>query len=259
MDKKAFYELCQNQFHFLFEEYGFRCESRKSSSLIREVLFQNKTTAVSICFDIRDQDIDVHLGRLVDGVFDRWSIGNCYNIWFLAVLREPTWRIPMIKPTEERIVQNITAQAQFVKKHARDILNGDFSIFDDLHRIADPRAWYDLSVIDYDKGIKAFESGDYQSALSNLQRSFALHATCKTGFYIAKAHAALGRDEEAFRAMQAAHTCNHCNPLVATAYAEMLADRGNLQKAFELLDVVIDRKAYEPAIQLKAELLKNAT
>ena len=117
---------------------------------------------------------------------------------------------------------------------------------------------YDQSVIEYDKGKEAFEAGDYQNALDHLYNSLELWENCKTHYYISKALTAFNRENEAYVEMQAAHKSNPNHSQIATAYAEMLNDKGEIQKAVDVLKSVIDHNStYNPAKRLLCKILDS--
>jgi len=135
---ETFVQLCREQFQFLVDE--FDCQSsvsqHKSAWYSASVIFQNTTTAVDVQCDLRDNVINTVLMRLIEGRLPAYSDPtNTQGLWTVLRLRGgPEFRREDIRAVEA-IESAVRQEAAAVRTYARDILQGDFSIFPELKRI----------------------------------------------------------------------------------------------------------------------------
>lgn len=149
MDKEEFVKETTAVFEFLIKKYGFRIKSTQSDNQTYRVVYQNKTTAVKIFFEVRDQWIILSLFRLIDGkikeapiIICRDSELNEFYLENLLILRDPETDDALEKLYSGK-VRNFKKVLQLLasglKKNAEDILKGDFTIFPELEKIVKSR------------------------------------------------------------------------------------------------------------------------
>ena len=145
-----FFSLCLQKLQFLFDEYGFKKKRKETAGGDYTILFQNKTTAIIVGFEWRDQYIYVRLCRLSDGEFRKNPIFitedseiSCFDIEDLITIRAPEMGIdPAVfgKALSDDEVESVLAiYADAVHTQASDILKGDFSVWPELDAIVKSR------------------------------------------------------------------------------------------------------------------------
>jgi hypothetical protein len=145
----TFFKVCFEKFNFLVTEFGCRRAVREETGLC-QVIYRNKTTAVEIGFEWREQYIYVELYRLVKGKIKENPIMirpesnlRVFNLEDLLAIRAPELAFssnPPSKPLSNNDVEKIlTDRALALHKYARDISRGDFSVFRELDGIVKRR------------------------------------------------------------------------------------------------------------------------
>lgn len=146
----AFYQVSIKKFQFLIEEFSFGKAKKKADEGVYRLIYQNKTTAVVIGLEWREQYIYVELFQLVNGeiqenpiLINSESKLTGFNLEDLLALRIPSLKLDckyFNKPLTVELVNDIvTHYSDCVRKYARDILMGDFSIFTKLDAIVKNR------------------------------------------------------------------------------------------------------------------------
>jgi len=155
MSIKDFNIIAQEQFKFLESEYGFRLLKCEKEDWGYELIYLNNKTGVKITYEYREAYIFIMLYQLEDGkiVENPKSIdGNAtlygYAMEDLINLRNPD---ALIKPAYEYGEQSeyydkenglslyVSAFASNLKKYAKDVLDGNFTIFPELEKIVKDR------------------------------------------------------------------------------------------------------------------------
>jgi hypothetical protein len=135
---ETFVRVCREQFQFLVDEFGCQVavSHRKEAWYSASVIFQNTTTAVDIQCDLRDNALNTVLMRLIDGRLPAYmDLDNTQGLWTVLHLRGGP-RFPHGEIGTVEVIEHVlTQQAAAVRTYARDILEGDFSIFPELKRI----------------------------------------------------------------------------------------------------------------------------
>lgn len=153
MDQKypdRFFNLCLQKFQFLFDEYGFKKKRKETAGGDYSILFLNKTTAILVGFEWRDQYIYVRLCRLSDGEFRKNPILitqdselSCFDVEDLLTIRAPELSIdPALfgkALSDEEVERVLTIYADALHSQASDILKGDFSVWPELDGIVKSR------------------------------------------------------------------------------------------------------------------------
>lgn len=147
---RLFFNLCLQKFQFLFDEYGFKKKRKDTAGGDYSILFQNKTTAIVVGFEWRDQYIYVRLCRLSDGEFRKNPILitqdselSCFDVEDLLTIRAPKMSIDSgvfgKALSDEEVERILTIYADAVNSQASDILAGDFSVWPELDGIVKSR------------------------------------------------------------------------------------------------------------------------
>jgi len=148
----TFERTCKKEFRFLSAEYGLKTTSIKKDVYGCYATYRNDVVAVEISFEIKDGGIFIMLCRMVNGelpedeifvrsetVLNRFDLEDVVNLNDPSVDLEPDFADPY-NPTAKELVENLKVYAEALKKYAKDILSGDFSIFAELEKIVKGRA-----------------------------------------------------------------------------------------------------------------------
>jgi hypothetical protein len=153
--KKSFdIEKCKEEFQFLESEYGFKLISLDDSDEFSiKVTYKNLTTGIQIHFEPFDMGIMVRLIRLVNGQIPRDitllkhnTKMNIFDVGDLISLNDPSFLSEIVKfnhagtLSQNEFKQIIVLYATALKRWGREILIGDFGIFDKLEEIVKSRA-----------------------------------------------------------------------------------------------------------------------
>jgi len=155
MAAKDFDIIAQEQFKFLESEYSFSLSKCKKEDWGYELIYLNDTTGVKITYEYREAYVFIMLYQLIDGELrenprniEDNTILHGYGLDDLISLRNSQ---ALIKPAYEYGEQSeyydqenglslyVAAFAGNLKAYAKDILNGDFTIFPDLDKIVKER------------------------------------------------------------------------------------------------------------------------
>lgn len=155
MATKDFDIIAKEQFSFLESEYNFRLSKCEKEDWGYELIYLNNTTGVKITYEYREAYIFIMLYKLIDGNLkenprniEDSTILYGYSLDDMIILRNPD---DLIKPTYEYDEQSkyfkendglslyADAFSDNLKTYAKDVLNGDFTVFPDLDRIVKER------------------------------------------------------------------------------------------------------------------------
>lgn len=145
----TFSRVCLEKFHFLATEFDFSSVVKKESSLCR-VIYRNRTTAVEIGLEWREQYVYVEIYRLVDGKMEENPIVirpesdlTVFNLEDLIATRAPELHLisqASGKPlTSHDIEKILTDRALALRDYGQEVLQGDFRVFRKLGRIVKAR------------------------------------------------------------------------------------------------------------------------
>ena len=147
---EEFFEIGEKEFQFLPDEFGFKKRARKKDAGVYSLLYETKTTDVAISFEWRDQYIDISLGRRdrkapqekgrLPRPEDELTV---FGLEDLLKLRTGEYAISENRfgraLTRKDIKEILNTYARGLRKHATDVLQGDFSIFPSLEKIVRKR------------------------------------------------------------------------------------------------------------------------
>jgi hypothetical protein len=148
--ESAFMDHSGKAFRFL--EEGFDCVAVPDSlSEYRAArIWRNRTTAVTVSLELTDPGLYVMLARLVDGGIPHTPINveaepllHVFDLQDLIGLRAPHEAVTydtadLWKP--DKLAELVYLDALLTRKHAADVLRGDFSVFPTLEEIVRDRA-----------------------------------------------------------------------------------------------------------------------
>jgi len=145
-----FFEVCEAEFRFLVDEFGFRKKARKTSAGVFRVPYEGAPAKVEVGFEWRDQYIYVLLGKpglprwKAEGRLPRPSdelMG--FNLEDLLTVRAPGSGIDEKTfgraLTREDIEHVCGTYARALREQAADVLRGDFSVLPAVERIINER------------------------------------------------------------------------------------------------------------------------
>lgn len=138
-------------FDFLVKKFNFKITKEEKEPYIFscKITYQNKTTAVEVSYDVREEGISVFICRLMDGKIPDYEIFinqdtkiNRYSADHLISIRSPNpdkefpniYHVKIFPPIydDQTIEKIIKEYARAIQKYALDIMQGNFSIFTKL-------------------------------------------------------------------------------------------------------------------------------
>jgi hypothetical protein len=151
INKKKFTHICKSYFNYLTSDYDFHLVSTEEDDWGYEILFKTNAVGVSLTFEYRDFYLSVKLCRLQKGEFPPKpsEIGpdtllECFDLDDIVLLKSKESLIPPHKldtKLDNTLLDSIIQrQAENLKKFAKDILGGNFSLFLELDKIVKDRA-----------------------------------------------------------------------------------------------------------------------
>jgi hypothetical protein len=156
MKKKYFDKIAKEKFNFLENEFSFKLFKCKKEDWGYELIYLNKTTGVKIDYEYGHAYLFITLYKLVNEKFqenpliiksDSKILG--YSLDDIILLKDPEC---IIKPAYEYgkdskyydqemgLTFYISDHAKNLIFYAKDVLLGDFKIFDNLEKIVKDRA-----------------------------------------------------------------------------------------------------------------------
>lgn len=155
---RKFRKYAITSFDFLVKKFNFKIfkEGRESYWYSYSIIYKNKTTAVKVGCDAREEGISVSICRLLDGKVPERELFiskkneiDCYDLdFFFSIEPSSTEKdFPNIYNDEtfppiydEQTMEKILNEyATALIKYASDFLIGDFTIFPKLEKIAQKR------------------------------------------------------------------------------------------------------------------------
>lgn len=199
---KKFRNFVVKDFSFLVEKFNFKIikEGKEPYAYSYRITYKNKTTAINVSYDIRDEGISVLIYRLVDGEIPTYPIFvtkdtmvNCYYFDTIIALRssnpdedlytkEHVKEFPPIY--DEKTIEKIVSEyAKAVRKYGKDIMTGDFRVFNELENELKKNnknvMTYNITHSKYDKERKKEIMKDHKS-------KFGKEVKCIVRFYNTK-------------------------------------------------------------------------
>lgn len=145
-----FIEICEREFKFLVKEFGFKKTKTKTDTDTFRIQYENSTTTVEAGVEWREQYFYVVIGRRdrkKTKAKDRMPRPEdelvSFNLEDLLTLRVPGYIVSSgyfaQKLTRKDVERIMGKYAQALRKHAADVLQGDFTIFPELEKIVRKR------------------------------------------------------------------------------------------------------------------------
>lgn len=146
-DPNDFEKFCRKYFQYLEDCYQFQFRSFDWY----HVEYRSSTTLIDINYDHPLSDVLVKVCRLIGGEVAEKSTNiqsnaqfNCHDLIDIADLRAPSWKtqlggIPDLPMGQLSVELQVEIYSKLLRKHAHDLLEGDFSIFSKLDRIISQR------------------------------------------------------------------------------------------------------------------------
>jgi hypothetical protein len=157
-EKRAatFFLIVEEKLRPLLDEYRLRRGSVEDGGgySYYTIIFQNEDAAVRVYFEWRERYLSVQICRLVDGKVQRDpesldSEWTCFHVGDLLTIKVPEYDQSALQLPEEwkseeatmaEIGQRMEKYADALRTGGGDILQGDFSVFPQLDKIAKQRA-----------------------------------------------------------------------------------------------------------------------
>jgi hypothetical protein len=152
---KNFDVVAKTEFRFLVSDYNFKLIKCKKENWGYELIYLNNVVGVKITYEYRESYIFIMLYKLIAGELvenplyiktDSTLYG--YGLDDIVNLRNP---LDLIKPAHqydansiyhdknEGLTSYVAAFANNLKKHANDLLSGDFKLFKELDKVIKER------------------------------------------------------------------------------------------------------------------------
>jgi Uncharacterized protein conserved in bacteria (DUF2188). len=157
----AFFNISIEKFRFLVDQFGFGNPKKRVGGGLYRVIYQSRSTAVEIGLEWREQYIYVELFRLIDGkikenpiIIRPESKLNEFNLEDLLAIRAPHYKLSpnyFDKPYKlspnyfnkslslESVQYVLIHYATVLREFAKDVLQGDFSVFSELELVVKRR------------------------------------------------------------------------------------------------------------------------
>lgn len=152
MENNSYVDMFKSTFQFLIEDYHFGIISQSDEEWGHKMVLKNATTGVEIIYEVREAYINIMLYRLLNGeIRENTSSAirnnetiNGFNLDYIVNIRNPN---DLIRPAYEYgeysefheenygLYKYISKFSDNIKKHAEDILNGDFDLFNQLDKV----------------------------------------------------------------------------------------------------------------------------
>jgi hypothetical protein len=149
---KTFVALVRETFAYLETEFGATISKREKNAYAVYVTYQNSTTGVQIELSSQKEGVTVMVIRLVDGQVPAYPIFITEDTelnWFNALdfvdpprtslVPDVTLSDPM-EPDPEELRDCLEWFADILKRHASDVLKGDFGVLESIEKRVRARA-----------------------------------------------------------------------------------------------------------------------
>ena len=151
VSEKDFYNTCDRHFSFLGDEYRMERVSIAAADWGYKTCYKNETVGVTLSFEMRDFYLFVKLVELRDGEIPAHpgeitpeTVLHSFDLDDLVTLRSKEDLLPQYEAKtafDLSLFNQVAAkQAENMKRHASDVLTGDFSVFLELDKIVKSRA-----------------------------------------------------------------------------------------------------------------------
>lgn len=145
---KQIENILKDKFIFLIADYNFSLESENLSDWGFKIVYKNQTTAVSVIFEFREAYVNIILHKLVKGEIDNDDYPYKANIplnnigldFIVKYKNSSELTKPLYDSTSEYYRKDnafevmVSNLAKNLKEFASNVLNGDFSIFNEVDR-----------------------------------------------------------------------------------------------------------------------------
>ena len=151
VSEQDFYNTCEKHYSFLCDKYMMERVSTAAADWGYEACFKNEKVGVILSFEMRDFYLFAKLVELQNGEVPRHpgeitpaTLLYSFDLDDLVTLRSKKDLIPQFEPNTifdlSLFNQIFAKQAENMKRHAGDVLAGNFSVFSELETIVKKRA-----------------------------------------------------------------------------------------------------------------------
>jgi hypothetical protein len=139
----SFEKLCLKRFQILEKDFGLRVVKIEREHYGLFITYQNSTTFLRVSLEPREGGVFVTIGRLVHGRIPPYedTSPHWFDFHHLLALRAPQisfWSGEW--PSARELDQVLKGIVNALRSHAADVLQGDFTIFKQLHQVVKERA-----------------------------------------------------------------------------------------------------------------------
>jgi len=151
VDAKELRTCCEKELAFLKTDYAFKFARGRKESWGCRITAKNETTGVIVTHERRERSVFVDVCRLVDGELPPGpgemtpnTVLHTYDLEDLVSLRAPEGEELQLQDPGQGDASasehGLARAAADLDKYARDVLGGDFSVFEELDKIVKARA-----------------------------------------------------------------------------------------------------------------------
>jgi hypothetical protein len=151
---ETFEQIIRQEFKYLETDFSFHIHKVEKNVYGCHVMFKGSALGIEICFEVHEGHVSVRIYRLKDGEIPKYPIFFDPKAEFLIFYFDDL----MLLKTKHSIEQNersvfeyggymkriIKEYAENLRIYGADLLNGDFSVFPEIHKIVARRAGYEL-------------------------------------------------------------------------------------------------------------------
>lgn len=134
-------------FNYLKQEYGFRDVSDIIDNDYCSIKMQNNTTGISLNYERRENYLFAYLYRLVDGEI-REDINpissnlplHSIELNYIIQFKDSVYFIDKLRKKSSKSIDELILDLAYdLKKYAKEVLNGDFHVFNEVDAVAKKR------------------------------------------------------------------------------------------------------------------------
>lgn len=201
---KKFRNCVIKSFTFLIKKFDFKIVKEGKAPYVYSyrMTYKNKTTAINISYDVRDEGISVLIYRLVNGEIPGYPIFvrkntviNCYYLDRIIAVRSssPDEELYTKKHAREfppiydakTIEKIVNEYGEALEKYGTDILTGDFSVFTKLEKEL-KESNKNRSAITYNISHKEYDKKKEEKIRKDHEKQFGKEVKCIIKYYKSK-------------------------------------------------------------------------
>lgn len=150
MKSKEFFAACTDAFSPLMTQFDLEVAGQHDRKDVWEWVLKNRTTGIRVIYELKDYYIGFQICMLENGRLKPFtgemrsdSVLSCFDLLDLLSIRIPNEEqepIEELKLSKYSLPEILNCASEYVYNFARDVLQGNFEVFDSLDRIVKDRA-----------------------------------------------------------------------------------------------------------------------